>query len=102
MAVLPETFWGRYKRGVPKDVIKILRKGSHVKVLVHAIGHKPTVSEVVWLRISQIVHKGKKNMSFVGFVNTNTGRSHLHGLHFGMMITFEPKHIIDVGMIRSS
>lgn len=86
----------------------MIRVGSHVKTLVQAvgviIGPGETVQsqcEEIWLTVRHIKHKGKKDQSFTGQVNTNTGRSNLHGLEFGMMVHFEPKHIIDVGLNRA-
>lgn len=101
-AVLPRDYWRRYTRPVPKEVVRRLRAagggraGSHVKVLAHGLGSKATMSEEIWLQIVKVVKPGK---SFTGVVNTVTGRAQFHGLNFGMQISFEAKHIIDVGMI---
>lgn len=98
---LPESYWHRYHNGVPKSIMTALRIGSHVKVLAQSVGQPKNPCEEIWLTIRHIKSKGKPNMNFVGQVNTKTGRSLFHGLEFGMLITFEPKHIIDVGLQRA-
>ena len=101
-AVLPETYWARYAKPVPKAVLKMLhgpggdRGGSLVKVLAHGVGKPPSTSEELWLSIRDVRKRGRE---FIGMVNTVTGRQHLHGLQFGMLISFEGRHVIDVGLI---
>jgi len=74
----------------------MLHPGSHVKVLAQSVGQPKNPCEEIWIHIRQV---RKKGTAFVGLVNTHTGRSQYHGLEFGMMISFEAKHIIDVGMM---
>lgn len=102
-AVLPEEYWAKYAKPVPKSVLKMLhgpgggRGGSLVKVLASGGPQfSPTMSEEIWLTILDVRKRGRE---FVGAVNTVTGRQPVHGLNFGMQITFEGKHVIDVGLI---
>lgn len=100
--MLPPDYWQRFAKPVPREILKKLhgpgngRSGSHVKVLAHPVGLPPTASEEIWLQICQVQKRGAK---FVGIVNTVPGRTKLHGLEFGMRITFQAKHVIDVGMV---
>lgn len=95
-AVLPPTYWRRFSKPVPKEILRMLHPGSHVKVLAQSVGQPKNPCEEIWIHIRQV---RKKGTAFVGLVNTHTGRSQYHGLEFGMMISFEAKHIIDVGMM---
>lgn len=92
---LPRSFWLRYSKPVPVAILRSLHPGSQVKVLAQSVGHQKNPCETLWIRIKAVVSRGSK---FIGEVNTIPDRTLHHGLEFGMQISFEAKHIIDVLM----
>lgn len=104
-ALWPYDQWMRYSGGVPKGIIASLHKWSHVKVWAQAAcpDDPPRLrkrsSETIWLVVMDRPPGKKLKGRWVGKVNTITGRASLHGLVMGMLISFEARHIIDVGAV---
>lgn len=92
---LPPSYWKKYVGIKTSNILRKIREGVRVKVLAQSVGHQKNPCEELWLMVR---HQDRKAGKYVGEVFTETDplRTAYHGLHRGMLIRFEKKHILDV------